>query len=332
MTKNSSIEILRADLREHAALKAWRETGQKQLNPQKIEILKEKKKSAVYRIVDIQFNNRAIIAKRCRKETALRERLMYEEVLPHLPLSRLQYYGFVETQNQTCWLFLEDAGSVEYNPRLSEHRSLAANWLGVLHALSPQIPAAKSLPQRDSNYYFKSLQCTKNSIERILLNSALQPHDKVVFEKVLLQISFLDFHREKIDEICLTMPKTIVHGDFVRKNTRIRNENSEMTIFPFDWETAGWGIPAADLCLFAGESFETNLSAYKSVINSVWKNIDFNKLKEWANVGMIVRLIKAMEWASENLTDDCLIWAPSKKFHDFQFAMDKAIQSMTWDN
>jgi hypothetical protein len=59
----------------------------------------------------------AIIAKRSRQGPALVERTVYQEILPHLPVSGLRYYGCVEEPGGLfAWLLLEDAGGSMAGP------------------------------------------------------------------------------------------------------------------------------------------------------------------------------------------------------------------------
>src|SRR5882724_1426694 len=93
MSKAVINEILPDDLRQHRAVKAWEGITARQVAPERIEILKLKNKSAVYRLVGVGLDGSSVIAKRCRRATAGIERRIYEEFLPRLPLPRLEYYA-----------------------------------------------------------------------------------------------------------------------------------------------------------------------------------------------------------------------------------------------
>jgi hypothetical protein len=117
MPKRATIEILRTDLLEHRAVKAWRRLLPGRVEPESIEILREsKRKSAVYRLEGIGPRGSTVIAKRCPTATALIERTVYEEILPHLPLSAPYYYGFIKEDDKSDWLFLEDVGREQFSP------------------------------------------------------------------------------------------------------------------------------------------------------------------------------------------------------------------------
>src|SRR5213593_2636923 len=92
-SKHANREILPANLLDHRAVKAWRRVQPESFEPRNIEVLKlTKKKSAVYRLSGVGPNGAAVIAKRVRTHTATVERIVYETVLPRLPLPALSCY------------------------------------------------------------------------------------------------------------------------------------------------------------------------------------------------------------------------------------------------
>src|SRR5438094_1019393 len=145
-------------LREHPAVQAWRELQPRRVEPESIETLQHRNKSAIYRLEGVGPGGSAVIAKRCRQVTALVERAIYEDILPHLPIPSLHYYGFVEEEGPFCWLFLEDAGGEKYSPSIREHCVLAGRWLGRMHTSAARIAAAARLPDRGPSHYLEPLR------------------------------------------------------------------------------------------------------------------------------------------------------------------------------
>src|SRR5262249_17885356 len=122
------------DLMDHAAVRAWSELRQARVVPERIEVLKSRTKSSVYRLCSVGPGGSHVVGKRCTKTNALAERFINEEVLPHFPFTTLGYYGLVEEPDtEFCWVFIEDAKGVPYSPDVEEHRVLASEWLSVLH-------------------------------------------------------------------------------------------------------------------------------------------------------------------------------------------------------
>jgi len=139
MSKPSRTEILPDDLLDRQAVRAWAAPKPVRFDPERIEILKLKNKSSVYRLVGVGQGGSSVVAKRCRTATTSVERMMHEEFLPRLPLPALRWYGFVEEPDDDySWLFLEDAGAGGYLPSCAEHRALAGRWLGATHAAAKE--------------------------------------------------------------------------------------------------------------------------------------------------------------------------------------------------
>src|SRR5258705_396814 len=67
---------------EHPAIKAWKQLEPASLEPDCIATLEEEEKSGVYRLGGLGRHGSSVIAKRCRRETGLIERTIYEHVLP----------------------------------------------------------------------------------------------------------------------------------------------------------------------------------------------------------------------------------------------------------
>src|SRR5947208_11232788 len=115
MSERANPRARQADGLEHPAARAWRELRPGRDTPGRIETLHGRQSKAwkrtVYRLAGVGPAGSAVIAKRCLAAQAAPERTLYEEVLPHLPVPVLRYYGFLgEPDGHFCWLFLEDAG------------------------------------------------------------------------------------------------------------------------------------------------------------------------------------------------------------------------------
>src|SRR5262249_23271163 len=117
------------DLTQHPAVRAWCDLHPLRTTPDEIAVLKDRKDSNVYRLSGGGRGGSNVIAKRCSRESALKERTIYERVLPHLPCPTLWYYGLQEEEgSEFCWVFVEDAAGEQYRPNTKEHCVLAAQW------------------------------------------------------------------------------------------------------------------------------------------------------------------------------------------------------------
>ena len=165
MSRPVTTEVLPEQLEEHRAVKAWRQIQSDRFEPKKIQIVKLKHKTAVYRLTGDGANGSAVIAKRCRATTAVVERLVYEQLLARLLVPALRCYGFVpEAEGEFCWLFLDDAGGHAYSPDSAEHRALAGRWLGTVHRTPVDGDLQALLPDRGPDHYMQRLRSTRTAL------------------------------------------------------------------------------------------------------------------------------------------------------------------------
>ena len=299
--KHARLEILGTDLLTHPAVKAWAELRPGQVVPGRISILKETEKSAVYRLEGVGPADSAVIAKRCPQTTGVVERIIYEEVLRFLPLPTLRFFGFVEEgDSHFCWLFVEDAGGEEYSPELNEHRRLAGRWLGLFHTSAARLAAAVQLPARGSGHYLEHLYSARDTLREILSHPGLVTEELNVLKSLLSHCDLLKSHWSQIERFCAGMPQTLVHGDFGAKNVRVRTRPNGIDFLPFDWETAGWGVPAADLSRLT-RWVSPDLTAYWSVVEPAWGHLAAGDIQQLARFGSLFRLLAALDWAITSL-------------------------------
>ncbi len=298
MSKAVINEILPDDLRQHRAVKVWERVTARPVAPERIEILKLKNKSAVYRLVGAGRDGSPVIAKRCRRATAPIERMIYEQFLPRLPLPRLEHYGFAEDPcDEFCWLFLQDAGGLEYSPLNPVHRALAARWLGTVQiaALDTTLPA--HLPARDAAHYLDLLRAARSKLSEHLTNPALFEADRVTLRNLIGQLDTLENQWREIAVLCADLPHTLVHGDFVIKNVRLLAAPAELGLLVMDWECAGWGAPATDLAQFAGRTVSPDLDLYCSIVDGPLGCWPIRTVRRLAECGRFFRLLDDVAWA-----------------------------------
>jgi hypothetical protein len=299
VARRSTIE---AEGLEHPATTAWFQLRPDNGQPSKIRTLCRNKKSAVYRLYGVGLEGSAVIAKRGSQSSLTLERTIYEEILPHLPVTTLHCYGFVADEredrkdgNTCCWLFLEDAGGRWYEPHKKEHSTLAARWLGLMHTSAARVAAASSLPARDPGYYLAELRSGREAILFNLSNPVLTEEERKMLMVVVAQCDFVESHWDDLEQFCNGLPHTLVHGDFVRKNVRLRSSEAGMALLPLDWETAGWGTPAPDI--FSVEDLPT----YHAVVREDWPHLDLQDVKQLLRYGRLLRLLLAINWDSRCL-------------------------------
>ena len=280
---------------EHPAMRALRRLWSRCGEPMEIETLKQKSRTAVYRLTGVGPGESAIIAKRCLPDTAWVERTVYEEILPCLPIRSLQYYGFVDDEReQVCWLFLEDAGKARYSALTPEHRALAAQWFAFAHTCAAPIVAGIRLPDRGPSHYLAHLQFARNTLRSSLSIPSLSGDELATLQAIIAQCDLLELRWNRLAACCDAIPSTLVHGDFQPKNARVRSGPEGMVIFLLDWEHAGRGGPAPDLA-------DLDLTAYWPVARESWRGVDIGAIKRLAIVGKIFRWLAAVSWEGASL-------------------------------
>ncbi|NND03338.1 MAG: hypothetical protein HKN91_11180, partial [Acidimicrobiia bacterium] len=157
MRRSLTPVIIRDGVHEHPAVRAWRSLHPDATPPDLIKMLKRPKRGrgegrgGVYLLHGLGPNGSHLVAKDCLAEDAAGERASYEEVLPGLSVPCLRYHGW-HPHRDGCggWLFAQEASGAKFDKRDRGHRSLAAKWLGVLHAETLGRQAETNLPTRTS--------------------------------------------------------------------------------------------------------------------------------------------------------------------------------------
>ena len=317
MAEDATVRILTDQLGEHPAVRFWRSLRPHAALPRAIAVLKEgrarrrleKQKAAVYRLEGAGPRGAAIIAKRCRHAQADLERRVYEEVLAGRPVPQLAYHGFAgEPDGRFGWLFLEDAGDRAYSPHDREHRLAAARWLAALHTATTGLADAIPLPDRGPRRTLEGLRDTADTIRRQLAERP--PHDacRATLEAALSRCEAVEAHWGRVEAACDSVPRTLVHGDMVTKNIRVRSDAGGLTVLPFDWEHAGWGSPLGDLAQGPPDStrFAANPdpATWCARVREHWPGLPADAPECFAHVGTLLRLLRAMGWAVRSLAGD----------------------------
>ena len=307
---------------EHPAVQAWSKLHPGRVSPGTIETLKRNKKSAIYRLPGVGPRSVAVIAKRCLTATALTEHIIYKDILPCLPLPALRYFGFHEDQDaQFRWLFIEDAGNEPYTPSVASHRAAAARWLALLHTSAARTDAGARLPDRGPRYYLEQLRLARDNIMKSFPNPALIASELAVLNEIVAQCDFLEFRWDQVEAFCWGMPRTFVHGDLKAKNIRVRHTRDGITLLAFDWEIAGWGVPAADLLKCP------DLSLYWSETRSQWPVLKYSDVQRVADVGVVFRALISVYWKSLALSYEWVEW-PVDKLRIYRAKLAESIQAL----
>ena len=293
--------VLWGNLGWHPAAQAWSALHGEPAGPEVIEVLRGGKESATYRLSGVGTRGEAVIAQRCTAARAAIERTIHERILPHVPVTAPRYHGCREDGDGFAWLFFEDLGNERASKTDPAHLALAGRWIGLLHTGATRIPAARALPEAGPNRYREHLQVACDTIRPRLTNPALAAADVQLLRRLLECLERLEVEWPRIEAACAGVPATLTHGDFRAKNAYVRAGASGLELFPIDWETAGWGIPAVDLT-------KIDLKAYWSVVCRVWPDTRPEVLRRLAALGRVFLELAAISWVSPQLAYDTPVY------------------------
>jgi hypothetical protein len=325
----------------HPAVKAWAKLRQECVEPEQIELLKQKKKGAVYRLAGVGAGNSTVIAKRCSHEKAVIERAAYEEVLPHLPVQSLHYYGCIEMEEEDglfWWLFLEDVGDERYSPIVEEQRALAAQWLGAMHTAAEGLWVKAPLPNREPDHYLMYLRSARQSIPQIRAIPSLTAIGRTTLHNIVAMCEYLEAQWGQIETFCDHIPRTFIHGDCLVKNIHVRTTQVGLTIAPFDWGGAGWGLAATDLGLVGLPYHNLPLThpdyeTYWAVVREQWPNLDLQTIQQLANLGQMFWSLQVISRGIPDFDDPkAHLGSLINNFSVYKSVLANTIRSARWED
>jgi len=261
-----------------------------------VEVLKYRDSRVfVGRLVGAGPDGSSVIAKWCRLSTGEIERCVYADVLPDLDTTYLHYYGSHSAEDESIWLFLEDAGDEAVSFANPEHHRLTLGWLAGLLDGSVRRPDWASLPERGPGHYLACLQSGRDRIVNGMDNPALGPEDRNVMRELIATLDGLAEQWDQVENEYADLPKAVVHGDFKEKNVRLRLHGDTAAIVAFDWENAGWGIPGIDWWYFDAASCHRQM-------RRTWPGLTPSQTARLKVLGGIFRCLDSINWDSRSLT------------------------------
>jgi len=275
----------------HPALRAWARLGPDAPPEGPVETLKNDG-TAVYRWRP-RGAAAAVVAKRCRGGTARIERIIYEEVLPHVPVASARYHGAVEdTGSGFTWLFFDDVGDRRYHSHDAAHRRAAARWLGTLHVAASRVEAARRLPSRAPSHYLELLRAARAALSDA---RAAEGTEALLLERLDAAAGALESEWPGIEDACSLLPDTVVHGDFIDNNVHVSGDAGDPSLVAIDWEKAGWGRPAEDVS-------GVDLAVYHESVREAWPHLASSDLRRAAGAGRMLRCVVYLDWIASRVT------------------------------
>jgi ATP-binding cassette, subfamily B, bacterial len=288
-TNGASSDAARGEGLVNDAVRAWTElTG----NACTAQVLEKGKESSVCRLREA--SGRTVIAKRCTAEVATREGLIYEHVLPRVPLPSLLVYGLVEADGGLRWIFVEDGCRLKYSGTNRVHRNAGLRWLSALHGAEVPSLMQSALPDRGVAHYRRHLDSAENALRAAASYSHLDASGKAIVEDALRSCELMEGAWPSVEAVCAHSPSTLVHGDFVPKNLRLRRTPADdIEVLALEWKTAGLGPPEVDLARYGAEELFRYAGSNGSGSHGV--------LGRRAAAGAVLRYAAAFDWAASSL-------------------------------
>ena len=273
---------------EQPAFLAWRRSGLGP-DPIRLELLKDSWKTLACRLIGCGPGGSDVVATRRATETTLVERAIYRDVLPGLSAPHLGLLGVLDEPDLgVTWMFLEDAGEVLPDLGDAEQRALAGRWLGRLHRELSGRSFSQDLPDRSPAYVHGLLTANRVAMVAALRNDHLDASGGRLLRAAIRRLDAIEAAWPGVVGVIDDLPGSLVHGDFVRKNLRLRDGTDGPSIVAFDWEMSGWGPPLLDLG-------SVDLGAYLAEAGPFWRSRS-SALSRFADVGHMLGLIVAINW------------------------------------
>lgn len=283
---------------------AWTSLRGRSLPPRRVEVLKKRHhEPEVCRLSACAPGGGDVVAKRSTPDAV--EPLFYEHVLVAIPGCAPRFHGIARgADDGQCWLFIEHVGGDEYVPATSEHRRIAAHWLGAVHSTTSRMPLGQLLPERGPAHYRSRLRSGLQAISKALSGSRIDAEGRSRLAAAAKRGASLERQWDALEAPLEAVRPGLVHGDLRPKNARIRRSPGGAQFVAFDWETAGWGVPVADLAVFSVENRWRDLPRimnYEEVAGGSARE----RMRRISTVGRVFRLVASIDWEGRSV---CSAW------------------------
>jgi hypothetical protein len=275
-------------------------------------MLTNKHKSSVFRLEVDGWSRPSVIAKWCADgygTAAQVERRIHEQILPSASLPSLEVYAQVpDPAGDRFWLFLEDLGDRELAMTNLDERRWFSQWLGRLHQWTVGADAG-GLPERTPTTYLQHLRTAGQRIEASMMQPWVDGEARATLAGLARLLDRIERHWDRVEDVCRTSPRTIVHGDLVAKNVRVRDRGGP-EIVVLDWEMVGVGVPGVDLKLLGDD-----LDDYAAIVRPVHPVMSPTYLRALAFMGQIFRSLLVLDWKTYDFAYswcDYRGWNPSR--------------------
>jgi aminoglycoside phosphotransferase (APT) family kinase protein len=227
-------------------------------------------------------------------------------VLAHTSVEAPHFYGTVEDSGAWTWMFVEHIAGERYTPHRADHRRAAAKWVADLHVATMESASPQRLPDRGPGHLREWVRRGRDAMATVAGYPAATRDELRTAEALRSTLDALDSDWSEVARAAGQLPRTLVHGDLVRKNLVVRRDRG---VVAFDWEKAGWGTPALDLAYGDGgdvsERFAASpcLDTYRSVLSVHGLEVERDVVAQCAAIGTALRCVFGIGWSAVSLND-----------------------------
>jgi aminoglycoside phosphotransferase (APT) family kinase protein len=147
--------------------------------------------------------------------------------------------------------------------------------------------------------YLAHLRAARDKMVASLRSGRFPRHEADVLAAIVSLCDTVEARWALVGASCEDAPHTLVHGDLRPKNAYIRANGAGLSLFPIDWETAGFGPPATDLP-------RIDLRTYWCVVRDGWPQLGFDAVERLAATGRLLWELAAINWESEALRSETM--------------------------
>jgi hypothetical protein len=225
-----------------------------------------------------ELDERARLAKPRFLHDPRREPAVYASVLAPAALGAPRCWGsVVEPERGRYWLFVEWVEGRElYQVGELTLWEEAARWLARMHSeLGSAVErhaAAGRLLDHDAGFYRRWLERARE-----FSRAPGQPASRA------RGVDWLGERHESVVEALLSLPRTVIHGEFYASNVLVAADTAQPRVAPVDWELAAVGPGLSDLAaLVSGDWDERDraaLVAAYGIAGASLRDLDFARLQ-----------------------------------------------------
>ncbi|MDQ4130875.1 MAG: ABC transporter transmembrane domain-containing protein [Actinomycetota bacterium] len=280
-----------AILEEHPAYQAWMQLGLGGGVPTHIEPLQENPDqwARSFRLHGLNADDATVVAKVSSGEQLRVELLVHEEVLPRLEVAAARYLGVTSGEDGERWVFLTAPTGEPFDANSPAHRTIAMDWLALLHTRSSRLDLRGLLPERTPGHYLDQLRVIRERLRGAFDEPELAHMDRVVLRALSDRCDLLEWHWQHLEACVEGLPFALVHGRLGAGNAYVRPDDPSCPFLVLNWDTAGWGPPAADLQ-------PLSIDRYAHRVRSSWRGLSRKKLTAAALAGSVFRQLDVMEF------------------------------------